>query len=59
MNVFLKCISFHGVNNLLHLVNSCTETKNHLKILVEKGIQHKTVGRLYREVPKAVIKTTK
>lgn len=59
MYVFLKSISLYGVTDLLHLVNSCTETKKHLKQLVENGVQHKTVGRLCKETPKAVIENTK
>lgn len=59
MYVFLKSISLYGVANLMHLVNSCTETKNHLKLLVENGIRHKTVGRLYKETPKVATENTK
>jgi len=52
--MFLKNIAFYGVNDLMHLVNSSIETKNHLKQLVENGIKDKTVCHLYEETPKTI-----
>jgi len=52
--MFLKNIAFYGVNDLMYLVNSSIETKNHLKQLVENGIKDKTVCRLYEETPKTI-----
>lgn len=51
MSMFLKNIAFYGVNDLLYAVNSCVETKNYLKQLVENGIKNKTVSRLYEGTP--------
>lgn len=55
MSIFLKNVAFYGVNNLLHVVNSSIETKNHLKLLVENGIKDKTVSRLYEETSKTIL----
>jgi len=52
MNMFLKNISLYGVQDLLNIVNSPIETKNHLKQLVENGIKDKIVSKLYEEMSK-------
>lgn len=50
--MFLKNISLYGVQDLLNIVNSPVETKNHLKQLVENGIKNKVVCKLYEDVSK-------
>lgn len=52
MNMFLKNISLYGVQDLLNIVNSPIETKNHLRQLVENGIKDKIVRKLYEEISK-------
>lgn len=51
MSMFLKNIALYGVNDLLYVVNSDIETKNHLRQLVENGIKNKTVSRLHNGTP--------
>jgi len=50
--MFLKNISLYGVQDLLNIVNSPIETKNHLQQLVENGIKDKIVSKLYEEMSK-------
>uniref|UniRef100_A0A2S2QQD5 Fatty acid synthase n=1 Tax=Sipha flava TaxID=143950 RepID=A0A2S2QQD5_9HEMI len=52
---FLYNVTLYGVNDLLHVLNSSAEMKNHLKHLIENGIKAKTVCRLY---DKATITST-
>jgi len=52
MYMFLKNISLYGVRDLLNIVNSPVETKNHLKQLVENGIKNKIVVKLYENISK-------
>jgi len=52
MCIFLKNISLYGVRDLLHIVHSPVETKNHLKQLVENGIKDNIVFKLYEDISK-------
>lgn len=44
----------YGVNDLMNVMNSSDEAKNHLKQLVENGIKDRTVDRFYEETTKSV-----
>jgi len=56
--MFLRNTSLYGVQDLLNIVNSPIETKNHLKQLVENGIKDKIVSKLYEETSKTNITST-
>jgi len=56
--MFLKNISLYGVKDLLNIVNSSVETKNHFKQLVENGIKDKVVCKLYEVMSKTNKKST-
>lgn len=44
----------YGIKDLLNVVNSSIEIKNHLKQLVENGIKDRTVDLVYKENPKLI-----
>lgn len=57
--LFLSNVTLYGVNDLLYVVNSSIEIKNHLKQLIENGIKAETVGRLYKKTATSSTPSTK